>query len=246
MATQIVVTEIPYQTSVEAIEAKAAELVNNHEIDGIRAIRNGSAKGKVELVFELKKDAPALVILNNLYKHTPMQTTFATNFVALVDGVPRTLGLKEALDHYVRHQREVIRRRSEYRLGKARARAHIVEGLLRAIDLIDEIIAAIRASDDKPAARVALRAEPFEFSEEQAEHILDMPLSRLTRLGRSTLEEELAEPEGHDLRPRGDPGRRRDLRDGHHRPRSARSVTSSPFLAGRRSRSTPAISTSRI
>ena len=190
---QIVVTEIPYQTSVQAIEQKAAELVNAREIEGIRAIRNGSAKGKIELVFELKKDAPALVILNNLYKHTPMQTSFPVNMVALVDGVPRTLSLRDALVHYVEHQREIIRRRSEHRLRKAAARAHIVEGLLRAIDMIDAIIAAIRASEDKGAAREALRADPFSFSEEQTEHILDMPLSRLTRLGRTNLDDELAE-----------------------------------------------------
>ncbi|MFN8049879.1 MAG: DNA gyrase subunit A [Acidimicrobiales bacterium] len=189
---QIVVTEIPYQTSVEAIEQKAAELVNAREIEGIRSIRNGSAKGKIELVFELKKDAPALVILNNLYKHTPMQSSFAVNTVALVDGVPRTLNLREVLHHYIEHQREVIRRRSEYRLDKALRRAHIVEGLLKALDMIDQIIDAIRASEDKAAAREALRAAPFEFSEQQAEFILDMQLSQLTRLGRARLEEELA------------------------------------------------------
>jgi len=113
--------------------------------------------------------------------------------VALVDGVPRTLNLREALFHYVEHQREVIRRRSEYRLRRAAARAHIVEGLLKAIGMIDAIIAAIRASEDKSAARVALISAPFEFSDVQAEHILDMPLSRLTRLGRANLDEELAE-----------------------------------------------------
>ena len=190
---QIVVTEIPYQTSVEQIEQKAADLVNARELDGIRAIRNESAKGVTRLVFDLKKDAPSNVILNNLYKHTPMQTSFAVNTVALVDGVPRTLSLLEVLVHYVEHQREVIRRRSEHRLAKAAKRAHIVEGLLKAIDMIDGIIAAIRASDDKPAARVSLMSAPFEFSEEQAEHILDMPLSRLTRLGKTNLEEELAQ-----------------------------------------------------
>jgi DNA gyrase subunit A len=189
---QIVVTEIPYQTSVEAIEQKAAELVNAREIEGIRAIRNGSAKGKIELVFELKRDAPALVILNNLYKHTPMQSSFPVNMVALVDGVPRTLSLRDMLVHYLVHQREVIRRRSEYRLDKAQRRAHIVEGLIKALDMIDAIIAAIRASEDKAAARDALRNTPFEFSEEQAEYILDMQLSQLTRLGRARLEEELA------------------------------------------------------
>lgn len=189
---QIVVTEIPYQTSVQAIEQKAAELVNAREIEGIRAIRNGSAKGRIELVFELKKDAPALVILNKLFKHTPMQSSFPVNMVALVDGVPRTLGLRDALVHYVEHQREIIRRRSQHRLDKAQRRAHIVAGLLKALDMIDAIIATIRASEDKAAAREGLRAAPFEFSEEQAEYILDMQLSQLTRLGRSRLDEELA------------------------------------------------------
>ncbi len=191
---QIVVTEIPYQTSVDAIAVKAAELVSAREIEGIRDIRNESSeKTGTRLVFDLKRDAPAFVILNNLFKHTPMQTSFAVNFVALVDGVPRTLGLRDALGHYVEHQREVIRRRSEYRLAKAAKRAHIVEGLLKAIDMIDAIIAAIRASEDKAAARASLRAEPFEFSDEQTEHILDMPLSRLTRLGRADLDAELAQ-----------------------------------------------------
>ena len=189
---QIVVTEIPYQTSFGSIETKAAELVNSKVIEGIRAIRNESARGSNRLVFDLKKDAHALVILNNLFKHTPLQTSFGVNMVALVDGVPRTLSLRDALVHYVAHQIDVIRRRSEFRVARARARAHIVEGLLKAIDMIDAIIATIRASDDKAAARDALMAEPFSFSEEQAEHILDMPLSRLTRLGRANLEEEMA------------------------------------------------------
>jgi len=190
---QIVVTELPYQTSFGAIETKAADLVNSKVIEGIRDIRNESARGQNRLVFELKKDAPALVILNNLYKHTPMQTSFGVNMVALVDGVPRTLSLRDALVHYVEHQREVIRRRSEFRLGRARDRLHIVDGLLKALDLIDQIIATIRASEDKPAARAALMADPFEFSDRQAEHILDMQLSRLTRLGRANLEDEAAQ-----------------------------------------------------
>ena len=112
--------------------------------------------------------------------------------LALVDGVPRTLNLAQVLTHYVAHQIEVVTRRTEFRLRKARARAHIVEGLLRAIDMLDAVIAAIRASDDRPAARAALMAEPFSFSEEQANHILDMTLGRLTRLGRTELEEEMA------------------------------------------------------
>src|SRR5204863_3801199 len=135
---------------------------------------------------------PALVVLNNLYKHTPLQTNFAVNMVALVDGVPRTLNLQQALSHYVEHQIDVIRRRSEFRLKKARDRAHIVEGLLKALDMIDRIIALIRGSADRPAAREGLMAAPFEFTEIQANHILDMTLGRLTRLGRRELEEQLA------------------------------------------------------
>lgn len=144
------------------------------------------------LVFDLKKDAPAFVILNNLYKHTPMQSSFPVNMVALVDGVPRTLSLRDALFHYIAHQVEVVTRRSQDRLRKAAKRAHIVEGLLKAIGMIDAVIAAIRASDDRGQARETLMATPFDFSEEQAEYILDMQLSRLTRLGRTNLEEELA------------------------------------------------------
>ena len=131
-------------------------------------------------------------MLNNLFKQTPMQTTFSVNTVALVDGVPRTLNLAQMLTHYVAHQVEVVTRRSEFLLDKARARAHVVEGLLKAIDMLDQVIATIRASDDRPAALDALMAAPFEFSEEQAEHILDMTLARLTRLGRTNLEEEMA------------------------------------------------------
>jgi len=189
--TQIVVTELPYQTSFGAIETKAAELVNSKVIEGIRAIRNESARGESRLVFDLKRDAPALVILNNLYKHTPLQTSFGVNMVALVDGVPRTLSLLEALIPYVEHQREVIRRRSQFRLDKANRRAHIVEGLLKAISMIDAVIAAIRASEDKNAARAALTSAPFEFSDEQFEVIFDMPIGRLTRLGTANLTDEL-------------------------------------------------------
>jgi len=190
---QIVVTEIPYQQSVENIEQKIAEAVDKKVIDGIRELRNESAKGKTRFVIELKRDAPALVVLNNLYKHSPLQSSFSYNMVALVDGVPLTLNLRSALVAYVGHQIDVITRRSEYRLRQARDRAHILEGLLRALELIDQIIAAIRASEDRSEALTALMSETFEFSERQANHILDMQLVRLTRLGRSRLEEELAE-----------------------------------------------------
>jgi len=191
--THIVVTDIPFQTSVEVIEQKIGELANAGALDGISDVQNDSAGKKPRLVITLKRDANANVVLNNLYKHTPLQTNFAVNMVALVDGVPRTLDLAQMLGHYVDHQIEVVTRRSEFRLRKAQARAHIVEGLLRAIDMLDAVIAAIRASEDRPAARTALMAEPFSFTEEQAEHILDMTLGRLTRLGRANLEEEMEE-----------------------------------------------------
>jgi DNA gyrase subunit A len=190
---RIVVTEMPYQTSVGTAAAKIADLVNNREIEGIRAVNDESAKGRTRLVIDLKRDAPALVILNNLYKRTPLQTTFAVNTVALVDGVPRTLNIALVLSAYVDHQIEVIRRRSEFRLEKARKRAHILEGLIRALDMIDAIIATIRNSEDTPSARAALMTEPFSFSEEQATYILDMQLRRLTRLARIELESELAQ-----------------------------------------------------
>jgi DNA gyrase subunit A len=190
---QIVVTELPYQVSPNGVLAKIKDLVDARELEGIADLNDESAKGLTRIVIKLKKDANANVILNNLYKRTPLQTNFAVNTVALVDGVPRTLNLRDALVAYIDHQVEVIRRRSEFRLKKAKDRLHIVEGLLKAIDMIDEIIAAIRSSQDKAEARAKLIAEPFTFSEIQAEHILDMPLSRLTRLGREQLEEEAGE-----------------------------------------------------
>ncbi len=190
---RIVVTEIPYQTSVESIERKIAELVNNRELEGIREIRNESAKGETRLVVELRRDTNALVALNNLYKHTPMQTSFGVNMLALVDGVPRTLTLKDALEGYIAHQIDVITRRSEHRLKKARDRAHVVEGLLRALDMIDAVIALIRGSADTDAARQGLMAEPFSFSEIQANHILDMPLRRLAQLEHQKLRDEMEE-----------------------------------------------------
>ena len=187
----IVVTELPYQVSPNSVFSKIKELLASKELDGISDINDFSSKGETKIEIKLKRDAPALVVLNNLYKRTPLQTSFSMNAVALVDGVPRTLNLRELLVPYIKHQVEVITRRSQFRLDKKLARAHIVEGLIKALDLIDEIIAAIRASEDKGAARDALMATPFEFSEIQANHILDMPLSRLTRLGRADLEAEM-------------------------------------------------------
>jgi len=190
--TQIIVTELPYQTSVSAIAVKIKDLVDGREMEGIREVDDLSAGVTTRMVVGLKRDANANVVLNNLYKHTPMQTSFSVNMVALVGGVPRTLNLRDCLVAYVAHQVDVITRRSEFRLTKARDRAHIVEGLLRAIDMIDAIIATIRGSADRDGARQALLAAPFEFSEKQTEHILDMRLVQLTRLGKSDLESEMA------------------------------------------------------
>ncbi len=190
-ATRIVVTEFPFQVSVEAIEERIHDLVKAGELDGISALQNDSAGRKPRLVIKLKRDANANVVLNKLFKQTAMQTSFGVNTLALVDGVPRTLNLAQVLTHYIAHQVEVLTRRTQYRLDKALRRAHIVEGLLKAIDMLDAVIATIRNSDDRPAAQVALMAVPFEFSEEQAKHILDMTLGRLTRLGRTDLEDEM-------------------------------------------------------
>jgi DNA gyrase subunit A len=190
--TRIVVTEFPYEVSVESIEEKIYDLVKSGELDGIAAVQNDSAGRQARLVIRLKRDANANVVLNKLYKNTSLQTSFAVNMLALVDGVPRTLTLTQVLTHYIDHQVDVVTRRTAFRLRKAEARAHIVEGLLKAIDMLDQVIATIRGSDDRPAARAALMATPFDFSEEQANHILDMTLGRLTRLGRSELEDEMA------------------------------------------------------
>ncbi len=190
--TRIVVSEFPYEVSVESIEEKIYDLVKSGELDGIAGVQNDSAGRRARLVIRLKRDANANVVLNKLYKNTALQTSFAVNMLALVDGVPRTLNLAQALTHYIAHQVDVVTRRTAFRLRKAEARAHIVEGLLKAIDMLDQVIATIRGSDDRAAARAALMASPFDFSEEQANHILDMTLGRLTRLGRSELEEEMA------------------------------------------------------
>src|SRR5581483_353299 len=188
---RIVVTELPYQVSIAAVADKIKDLVDSREIQGIRDVENLSAGEGSRLVIYLKRDAVANVVLNNLFKHTPLQTSFAVNTVALVDGVPRTLNLRDALSAYIDHQVEVITRRSDFRLKKAQDRAHIVEGLLKALGRIDAIIALIRGSDDRAAARAGLMAKPFEFTEVQAEHILDMRLSQLTRLSQKELDDEL-------------------------------------------------------
>src|SRR3954470_4085517 len=194
-ARAIVLTEVPFQTSVDAIAGKLAELVESGKIDGVRDIRNESGQGKTRLVIELRPDTNPQIVLNNLFKHTAAQTTFPVNFVALVDGVPRTLNLQEALQAWVDHQVVVVTRRTQFRLDRAQARLHIVEGLVKALDMIDAVVKAIRAAKDRSAARDALMAKRFGFSEIQANHILDMTLSRLTQLGVEELVKEKAELE---------------------------------------------------
>jgi DNA gyrase subunit A len=190
--TSIVVTALPYQVSPRSVLTRIKELVDSRELEGIRDANDSSAKFKTRIEIDLKRDANANVVLNNLFKSTPLQTSFGVNMVALVDGIPRTLNLVQALQAYVDHQVEVVTRRTQFLLRKAQDRAHIVEGLLKALDMIDAIIAAIRASADRQSAIATLQAEPFLFSEIQATHIVDMRLSALTRLGRSNLEEEMA------------------------------------------------------
>ena len=188
---EIVVTELPYQTSCSAIAARITELVDNGDIDGIADINDGSSGGETSLVITLKRDANANVVMNNLFKLTQLQTSFSINMVALVDGVPRTLNLRDAIDGYVRHQIEVITRRSNFRLEKAKRREHILDGRIKALNVIDEIIALIRGSEDAQAAKSALMEKPYEFSEAQAVDILDMQLRQLTRLSRIDIEAEL-------------------------------------------------------
>jgi DNA gyrase subunit A len=190
---RIVVTEVPFQTSVEAIGQKIAELVNERKIEGVRDVRNESAGDTPRLVVELRKDANANVVLNQLYKHTPMQSSFPVNMLALVDGVPRLLSLDRALLVYVNHQIEVVTRRTEYRLEQAKARAHVVEGLVKALGMIDKIIEFIKKSADADAALAGLQKKPFGFTEIQARHILDMQLRRLAQLEGKKLRDELKE-----------------------------------------------------
>jgi DNA gyrase subunit A len=188
---EIVVSELPYQTSCSAIASRIQDLVDGGDLDGIADVNDASSGGKTNLIITLKRDANANVVKNNLFKLTQLQSTFSINMVALVDGVPRQINLRDALVAYVKHQRDVITRRSQYRLDKAKRREHILEGRIKALDVIDAIIALIRGSDDVATARDGLMAAPFEFSEVQANDILDMQLRQLTRLSRIDLQSEL-------------------------------------------------------
>ena len=185
----IIVTELPYQVNKASLLEKIAELVKDKRIDGISDLRDESDRDGMRIYIEVKRDFNPHKVLNNLFKHTPMQLAFNMNMLALVDGQPQTLPLKSVLQHYVEHRREIVRRRTEYDLGKARARAHILEGLKIALDNLDAVIKTIRESADVDLARTNLMSR-FDLSELQAQAILDMRLARLAALERKKIEDE--------------------------------------------------------
>ena len=191
----IIVTELPYQVKKggdNGLMVKIKELVEDKKITEISDLRDESDKRGMRLVIELKRDAIPKVVLNKLFKHTPMQTTFGVNMVALVDGVPRTLSLREVIHHYVEHQREVVVRRTKHELAQREARAHILEGLLIALDNLDAVIELIRGSRDRERAREQL-IERFALSLIQAQAILDLRLSQLTALESDQIKQEHAD-----------------------------------------------------
>lgn len=175
----IIITEIPYQVNKARLIEKIADLVRDKKIDGITDLRDESDRNGMRIVIELRRDANANVLLNNLYKQTALQTSFGINLLALVDGQPKVLSLKQCLEHYLDHQKVVIRRRTAFELRKAEARAHILEGLRVALDHLDEVISLIRNSQTAEIAKNGL-IEKFSLTEKQAQAILDMRLQRLT------------------------------------------------------------------
>ena len=191
---RIVVTEIPYMVNKAKLIEKIAEMVHEKSVEGISDIRDESDRQGMRIVIELKRDVNANVVLNTLYKHTQLQDTFGAIMLALVDGEPKILSLHQIIRHYLDHQEDVIRRRTQYDLNKAEARSHILEGLLIALDNIDEVIALIRASRTTQDAKDGLMSR-FALSERQAQAILDMRLQRLTGLERDKIEAEYAELE---------------------------------------------------
>jgi DNA gyrase subunit A len=190
--TRIIITELPYQTNKTALLERIADLVRDGKLEGISDLRDESDRTGMRIVIELSRMVEPKGVLANLYKYTPLQQTFGMQLLALVDGQPRLLSLKRMLQLFVQHRQEIIRRRSEFELKQARERAHIVEGLLRALDILDEVIHTIRHSQTVDTARKNLIAN-FQFSELQAQAILDMQLRRLAALERKKLQEEFAE-----------------------------------------------------
>jgi DNA gyrase subunit A len=191
--TQIIVTELPYQVNKAALIERIADLVRDKKIDGISDLRDESDRHGMRIVIELSRTGQARQVLNSLYKHTPMQSTFPVNMLALVEGQPRVINLKTALEQYVHFRRVVIRRRAEFDLGKARDREHILQGLLKALENLDEVIKTIRAAQSAEQAKERLMARPFGLSELQAQAVLDMQLRRLAQLERQKLEDEYKE-----------------------------------------------------
>jgi len=187
----IIVSELPYQVNKSNLVAKIARLVIDKKIGGISDLRDESDRDGIRVVIELKRDAVYKKVINNLYKHTDLQTTFPVNMVVLVEGIPQTLSLPAILELYIRHRIDVIRKRSEFELAQAKHRAHILEGYLIALDHIDEVIQIIRKSPDEPTAKASLMKK-FGLSDIQSQAILDMQLKRLTGLERSKIEDELA------------------------------------------------------
>ncbi|MDA3847631.1 MAG: DNA gyrase subunit A [Vallitaleaceae bacterium] len=188
--SRIIITELPFQVNKSRMIEKIADLVKDKKIVGISDIRDESDRTGMRVVIEMKRDANPNVVLNLLYKHTQLQDTFGINMLALVNNEPKVLNLKQILDHYLDHQKEVVTRRTKYDLRRAEARAHILEGLLKALDFIDEIIKIIRSSFDDAKDKLI---ERFEFSDIQAQAILDMRLKRLSGLERQKLEKEYLE-----------------------------------------------------
>jgi DNA gyrase subunit A len=188
----IVVTEVPYQVTPSQIIIKTVDLINEKVIEGISAVRDESGRQGMRVVFDLKRDAIPNVILNQLYKYTPLQTSFSVNNIALVHGKPEMLNLKDMIRHYVNHRHEIVLRRTNYLLAEARKRIHILEGLLIALDHLDEVIALIRSSRTPDEAREGLMSK-FGLSEIQSKAILDMRLQRLTGLERDKIRDEYNE-----------------------------------------------------
>ena len=189
---QIVVTEIPYQVNKAKLVERIAELVKEKKLEGISDLRDESNRNGMRIVIELKRDANANIVLNNLYKHSQMEDTFSIIMLALVNGVPKVLNLKEMLYYYVEHQKDVVTRRTKFELNKAEARAHILEGLRIALDNIDAVISLIRSSKTTGEAKEGLTSK-FGLTDIQAQAILDMRLQRLTGLERQKIEDEYSE-----------------------------------------------------
>ncbi|MGL4650508.1 MAG: DNA gyrase/topoisomerase IV subunit A, partial [Caldilineaceae bacterium] len=189
---RIIVTELPYQTNKTTLLERIADLVRDGKLEGISDLRDESDRTGMRVVIELKRDVDPKIVLRDLYKYTPLQQTFGMQLLSLVDGQPKLLNLKRMLQYFIHHRQEIIRRRSEYDVARARERLHIVEGLLKALDILDEVISTIRRSQTVDTARKNLIAN-FKFSEVQAQAILDMQLRRLAALERKKLQEEYDE-----------------------------------------------------